>query len=78
MSENERNMLDQVEEYRKIVLLYEALDEEIDELLTAHGGHMDKMSADVLARYRQLARRRDDLLNQMRTLERQLDINDDE
>ncbi|NWG17042.1 MAG: hypothetical protein HXY41_10435 [Chloroflexi bacterium] len=78
MGENERNVLHQVQEYRKIVLLYEALDEEIDNLLAAHGGHKDTMSPEELARYRQLARKRDDLLNQMRALEQQLQITDDE
>ncbi|HEX2905632.1 MAG TPA: hypothetical protein VHO69_02140 [Phototrophicaceae bacterium] len=78
MSEEDRSQLHQVQEYRKIVLLYEALDEQIDAFLTAHGGHTEKMSADEVAQYRQMARRRDDLLNQMRAMEHQLNINEDE
>ena len=78
MSEEDRNALHQVQEYRKIVLLYEALDERIDNFLMAHGGHTDKMSAFDLAEYRKLARQRDDLLNEMRALEQQLNITEDD
>lgn len=78
MSENERDVLHQVQAYRKIVLLYEALDEKIDNFLMAHGGHTDKMSAFDLAEYRKLARQRDDLLNEMRALEQQLNITEDD
>ncbi len=77
MSENERDALHEVQKYRKIVLVYEALDAEIDELLTAHAGKAEFMSETDLVRYRELARKRDEVLNEMRILEQQLHIDDD-
>jgi hypothetical protein len=72
------NVLDQVQAYQKIVLEYEALDEQIDALLAEHDGATEKMSAETLAQYRALARRRDDVYNQMKALEQQLlDENDE-
>ena len=58
------------------VLLYEALDEEIDQLLTAHGGGTEHMTEADQARYRELARKRDDVLNEMRILEQELHLDD--
>jgi hypothetical protein len=77
-SENSRDELNRVQEYRKLVLLYEALDEEIDKLIMAHGGSTEKMSDTDLERYRYLARRRDELLNDMRNMEQELLLADDE
>ncbi len=77
MGENDSDLLQQVQYYRKVVLMYEALDEEIDALIMAHGGTSDKMPWEDLRRYRDLARQRDELLNEMRTLEQQL-LTDDE
>jgi hypothetical protein len=76
MSQDERGALHQVQKYRKMVLLYEALDEEIDQLLTAHGGGTEHMAEADQARYRELARKRDDVLNEMRILEQELRLND--
>jgi len=59
------------------VLEYEALDEEIDALLEHHQGATEKMSPDDLERYRDMARRRDDVYNQMKALEQQI-FQDDE
>jgi predicted nucleic acid-binding Zn-ribbon protein len=70
--------LDRVQAYQKIVLEYEALDEQIDTLLAKHDGATEKMSAATLAQYRDLARRRDDVYNQMKALEQQLLDNDNE
>lgn len=72
MGDNDSDLLQQVQQYRKVVLMYEALDEEIDTLIMAHGGTSDKMPAEDLQRYRSLARQRDELLNEMRTMEQQL------
>jgi hypothetical protein len=74
----EKDLLHQVQNYRKIVLLYEALDEEIDKLIMTHHGSTEKMSETDIARYRDLARQRDDLLNEMRAIENQLHIDDTE
>jgi len=76
MSDNERDALHQVQKYRTIVLVYEALDAEIDELLTAHGGKAEFMSDADRARYVELARKRDEVLNEMRILEQQLHIDE--
>ncbi|MBN2306046.1 MAG: hypothetical protein JXQ72_16305 [Anaerolineae bacterium] len=68
--------LDQVQAYRRLVLEYEALDEEIDELLAKHQSGTDHMSAEELDRYRTLARRRDDVYNRVKALEHQI-LDDD-
>ena len=72
MAEDGRDLRQQVEDYRRIVLEYEALDEEIDALLASHGGDAEAMSMEELDRYRELARRRDDLFNEIRMLEQTL------
>jgi hypothetical protein len=66
------NMLDQVKNYREIVLTYEKLNAEIDKLLSEHGGGTEKMPEGEIERYRELARKRDETLNEMRVLEQQL------
>jgi len=67
----------QVQEYQRLVLEYEALDEEIDVLLERHQGAAERMSPEDLRQYREMARRRDDIYNQMKTLEQQI-FQDDE
>jgi hypothetical protein len=76
VANNGSDVLHQVQAYRKIVLLYEALDEEIDKLIMEHGGVSENLSPDDLARYRDLARKRDEILNEMRILEQKL-LDDD-
>ena len=66
------NILHEVQEYRKIVLMYEATDAEIDKLIMANDGASEKMSVADKERYRHLARQRDELLNEMRVLEQRL------
>ena len=68
---------DKLKRYREIVLQYEQLDEEIDALIMASDGIPDQMSSEDRARYRDLARRRDEIQNEMRWLESQL-MDDDE
>ncbi len=75
--------LEAVKRYRELVLAYEALDEEIDEYIKARGGGsaaegVDEMSPDEIVHYRDLSRRRDDLLNEMRILEQELHLNEDD
>jgi hypothetical protein len=74
---DETDNVDQVQEYRRLVLEYEALDEEIDVLLARHQGAAEKMSPDDLKQYREMARHRDDVYNQMKALEQQI-FQDDE
>ncbi len=76
MGEQDKDMLHQVQQYRKLVLLYEALDKEIDQLIMKHGGASQKMPSEALARYRELAHKRDNVQNEMRQLEQLLDIGD--
>lgn len=66
-----------VQQYQALVAHYEALDEEIDALLMAHGGHTEDMPYIDLARYRRLARERDDLESEIRDLEQQLNLDDE-
>ncbi len=63
---------DRVQQYRELVLQYEALDEQVDALLARHSGLTDKMSDEDHAQYRELARRRDEVYNQMKEMEQSL------
>ncbi|MFN8531038.1 MAG: hypothetical protein U0670_20745 [Anaerolineae bacterium] len=71
--------LEDVQRYRELVLKYEALDEEIDTFIFERGGKKEhEMTPEELATYRDMARRRDDLLNDIRVLEEKLHLNDEE
>jgi hypothetical protein len=67
-----RAQLRDVQEYRKLVLLYEALDAEIDKLIMTYGGHSEDMPEADFDRYRSLAHRRDELQNDIRATEKRL------
>ena len=69
---DDKNILARVQNYRKIVLIYEGLNREIDRLLMVNGGGTENMSDDDLDRFRGLVRHRDELFNEMRSLEQQL------
>lgn len=69
--------LDQVQTYRRLVLEYEALDEQVDSLLAQHHGATENMPPSEYERYRELARQRDVVYHQMLALERQLFPDDD-
>lgn len=71
------NDLNQIQEYQKLVLQYEAVDEEIDALLARHNGSTEKMSDSDYEHYRELANHRDYIYNQMKTLERQILLDDE-
>lgn len=75
---DKKNPLDLVREYRELVLLYEALDEQIDKLIMANGGGTENMSEDDLSQYRNLAHKRSEVRNDMRILEQQLQMNDED
>ena len=64
--------LSQVQRYQNYVLEYEALDEEIDGLLSKYNGATEKMPDEEYQRYRELAHRRDYVYNQIRALENQI------
>ena len=76
MSDETENPLELVQKYRKLVLVYEALDKEIDALIMAHGGSSEKMPPEDLERYRNLARQRDDVQGEMHELEMELNIDE--
>lgn len=61
-----------VARYQQVVADYEALDREIDALLASYRGRLDQMEGEDKQRYRQMSRRRDELLNEMRVLEQDL------
>jgi hypothetical protein len=67
-----RAQLRDVQDYRKLVLLYEALDAEIDQLIMTYGGHSEDMPEADFERYRNLAHKRDELQNDIRATERRL------
>ena len=71
MNEND-DTLSRVDHYRKIVLQYEALNKEINDLIMANNGGTKDMSKQDIERYRELAYQRDETLNEMRWLEQQL------
>ena len=76
MPDETGNPLELVQKYRKLVLVYEALDKEIDALIMAHGGSSEKMPREDLVRYRNLARKRDEVQGEMHELEMELNINE--
>ena len=76
MPDEKGDSLALVKKYQELVLVYEALDKEIDALIMAHGGSSEKMPREDLVRYRKLARRRDDVQGEMHELEIELDIDE--
>ena len=76
MSDEKGDSLAMVHKYQELVLTYEALDKEIDALIMAHGGSSEKMPPEDLERYRDLARKRDDVQGEMHELEMELNIDE--
>ncbi len=72
MDSEENSTLYQVQNYRKLVLIYEALQKQINALIMASGGNSEQMSEEDRTRYRGLANRRDEVLNEIRVLEQRL------
>ncbi len=60
--------LAQVRAYQESVLHYEALDEQIDQLLQSVGGRSEDLSDEAYVRYRELAALRDLAYNRMMQL----------
>ena len=78
MAAPDKQQLELVAHYRQLVEAYEALDSRIDELIMAKGGKSEAMSAKDRRLYRDLARQRNEVLNDMRLLERQLNLMEDD
>ena len=74
---DDKNILARVQNYRKVVLIYEGLNKVIDKLLMDNDGGTENMSPEDLERYRKMARQRDELLGEIRHLEQQLLDNED-
>jgi hypothetical protein len=78
MPEHEPDQLAMVRQYHQLVEAYEALDGKIDELVEAVRGNTEQMSTADLRQYRELARKRTELLNDMRQLEQELNLTGDD
>ena len=78
MSNDSQNQLELVQDYRKQVLIYEELDEKIDNLIMANGGGTENMSEADLKQYRNWAEQRTEAQNEMRILEQQLSMDADD
>ncbi len=78
MTASDKAQLELVAHYRQLVEAYEALDNRIDELIMANGGNSEDMSARDMRLYRQWAAQRNEMLNEMRLLERQLNLMEDD
>ena len=78
MAESEGGDLELVRKYRQLVEDYEAIDHRIDALIMASSGKSEDMSTDDRQQYRDLARKRSEILNEMRLLERQLNLMEDD
>lgn len=78
MSDDNQNPLTLIQEYQRLVLNYEALDKQIDNLIMANDGSMENMSEEEITQYRQWAQERSEVLNDMRILEQQLNIDDED
>lgn len=78
MSASDKEQMELVAHYRQLVEAYEALDSKIDELIMANGGKSEDMSAADRRLYRKWARQRNEMLNEMRLLERQLNLMEDD
>ena len=75
---DESGQLALVRQYRQLVEAYEALDKRIDQLVSASRGDTKQMSAADLRLYREWARKRTELLNDMRLIEQQLNLSGDD
>ena len=78
MTNSDGGQLELVERYRELAEAYQALDAKIDSLIAATRGSGDRMSAEDLDRYRAWARKRSEVLNDMRILEQELNLAGDD
>lgn len=78
MGDDSSDTLHDVETYQKTVLLYEAVQKKINVLITTSGGGTEQMSPEDRSRYRELARQRDELQNELRFMEQRLLMDDED
>ena len=72
MGDETQGPVAKVHEYEQSVIAYEKLNNEIDQFLSARGGHSEDLSDEEFAHYRELADLRDLAYNRMKRLERGL------
>ena len=78
MTASDKDQLALVARYRQVVEAYEALDNKIDDLIMSKGGKSEDLSSEDRRLYQKWARKRNELLNEMRLLEQQLDLMEDD
>ena len=78
MKASDPGQLALVARYRQLVEAYEALDSKIDALLMANRGRSEDRPAQDRSLYREWATQRNEILNEMRMLERQLNMTEDD
>lgn len=78
MAATEGGDLELVRRYRQLVEDYEAIDGRIDALIMSHHGKSEDMSDEERQQYRELAQQRSEILNEMRLMERQLNLMEDD
>ncbi len=78
MKASDPGQLALVAHYRQLVEAYEALDSKIDALLMANRGKSEDKSVEDRRLYREWATQRNEMLNEMRMLERQLNMTEDD
>ena len=69
MGDETQGPVAKVHEYEQSVIAYEKLNNEIDQFLSARGGHSEDLSDEEFAHYRELADLRDIAYNRMKQLE---------
>lgn len=74
MDDSSKPPYNQIIEYQNLVLSYEALDEEIDNLIMKYGGMSENIPSEEFAHYRKLAHTRDEIYSAMREMEQALEI----
>ena len=72
MTDDAQSAAAKAHEYQQAVEEFEKLDKQVDQLLSARGGHTDKLSDEDYTHYRELAELRNLAYNRMKTLERAL------
>lgn len=60
---------EQAQRYQQLVLRYEAVGQQIQDLITRYGGHTETIPPADMQLYRQLASTRDALYNEIKALE---------
>ena len=72
MTQDPHDTQERIQLYRDIVQAYETVDKQIDALIMRNGGASRNMSAADREEYKELARKRSELHNEMRILEQAL------